>query len=270
MLTRRPRVAAAVEKPSVAWHLMSGTYCSIFLPDRCEQVEYWYNKVATRVQREVFRRLCHEIHNQDPDRGVPRGVAMYTVQYKTCEAKTIIKYHGSVLSELGRKKAYAWLLHDSNRRDREYFTEIFTGLEVSFTPQSVMKKDYKAPDVDSYGDIDRTHFLSSIDWFNPESKRNRTREQVMKYGSGLNSLRVEKISAKKPKGQLDGFSPLVVLGMGGGAGENEKVRESLKSEQPERYFTVDGCTVFVAGGRARKQSTEGGGRDRVITTFYDT
>lgn len=268
MFSRRRKVAVVAERPSLTWHLMREEYHPIFVTDSSERIEYWYNKLATQHQRENFRRICKEISQQDPERGLPEMSALYSLQYCICEADSMIRHYGFMFSVLGKKLARLWIMHDASHRDKNTFTELFTGLQTDFIPKSVMKTDFQPPEQGDYEGIDRSHFLSSIDWFNPESKRNLPRVDIQKFGNKIASTRAS-LPVKKPKNQFDGVSPLAVLGYTGDLDtEIEKLREKQqKSEEAERYYVEDGCTVYVAGRKENRRAATLS-KNRVIATFY--
>ncbi|RNF25326.1 uncharacterized protein Tco025E_02349 [Trypanosoma conorhini] len=272
MNTRFRKLVPLPQKPSVKWHLMHEEYHPIFAPERREQVEYWYNKTATGKQRDSFRRICQEIYTQDPDMQDPEYTAEYTCQVAFCEAKMMIKHYGIVLSDLGKRLARIWILHVATPREKDNFREVFTGAQSQFIPQTVMKVDYTPPDEEAYEGIDRSNFLCCVDWTNLEAQEKRA--QIYRQRHSVESLRLTKDRPRvtKPKNQFDGISPLDALGY---AGDNEeeaisKLRKKLEEKaESDRYFTVDGCTVYVAGGAKKANpSTIGSTKHGVIATVY--
>ncbi|KEG09851.1 hypothetical protein DQ04_04531010 [Trypanosoma grayi] len=230
---------------------MHEEYYPIFAPEYREQVEYWYNKTATGKQRNTFRRICQEIYAQDPDKEEPVYCALYTRQVAQCEVKVMMKNYGIVLSDLGRKLARVWIMHVASRRDKESFREVFTGAQSRFLPVSVMKTDYVPPDEEVYGEVDRSNFLCSVDWSNPEAQEERQRLRQQRFGSRRLTVPSNRPRVTKPKNQFDGVSALATLGYAG-ADEEETIKTLRKKldehAELDRYYTVDGCTVYVAGG----------------------
>nr|CCC94859.1 unnamed protein product [Trypanosoma congolense IL3000] len=269
MIPHRRKEAIVKEQPSLTWHLMSEEYHPMFVAGSSERIEYWYNKIATRVQRESFRRICKEIFYQQQDRESPHFDQLYSEQYCRCEAETMIRYYGSLLTAFGKKAAQNWIMHDASGRDKTLFTEVFTALQVSFVPKSVMKTDFVTPNKEAYEGIDRSNFLSSIDWYNPESKRNLPRVDRIRFGTAVGPTQrraTERVIRRR--GQFEGVSPLVALGYTGDMEEEiEKLQvKQQQGEESERYYTVDGCTVYVAGGRKKDHGSTS--RNRVIATFF--
>lgn len=89
--------------------------------------------------------------------------ASYTILVEKQDALLMIKFYGSVLTDVGKSKAHAWIIHSSNRRRRDNFRDVFTGCQTVFKKKSVMRRDYVAPEGESYHD-DRTYFHRSVDW----------------------------------------------------------------------------------------------------------
>ncbi|KAH9593109.1 hypothetical protein LSM04_001527 [Trypanosoma melophagium] len=250
MNTRYRKLVPVPYKPSVKWHLMHEEYYPIFAPERREQVECWYNKTATGKQRDAFRCICERMYAQDPDKQEPEYCAVYTRNAALCEVKMMIKEYGVVLSELGKKLARVWILHEASRRDKDSFREVFTGAQSLFIPVSVMKADYVTPEEEVYKDIDRSNFLSSIDWSNSKASAKRQELHQQKSGQKRLTLGEHHPRVTKPKSQFDGINPLATLGYTDISEEKaiEKLREKLDEHaNSDRYYTVDGCTVYVAG-----------------------
>ncbi|ORC91567.1 uncharacterized protein TM35_000051630 [Trypanosoma theileri] len=250
MNTRHRKLAPIPYKPSEKWHLMHEEYFPIFVPDRREQVEYWYNKTATGQQRDAFRRICERMYAQDPNKQEPEYSAAYTRNIAICEVKVMLKEYGEVLSELGKRLARVWILHEATRRDKETFREIFTGAQTLFIPVSVMKADYVAPDEEVYKDMDRSNFLSSVDWSSSKESEKRQELHRKKFGEKRLTLEQQRPRVTKPKNQFDGINPLATLGYTDISEEEAvvKLREKLEEHaNSDRYYTVDGCTVYVAG-----------------------
>ncbi|EKG03364.1 hypothetical protein TCSYLVIO_005592 [Trypanosoma cruzi] len=272
MNTRFRKLSPLPQKPSVKWHLMHEEYHPIFAPERREQVEYWYNKTATGRQRNTFRRICQEMYTLDPDKEDPVYTAEYTCQVSFCEVKMMIKHYGAVLSDLGKRLARVWILHVATPREKENFREVFTGAQSLFCPVTVMKADYTPPDEDAYKEIDRTNFLCSVDWTNLEAQEKRKQVHQQRYFSKSLSLASNRPRVTKPKNQFDGVSPLATLGY---AGDSEEAISTLRKKleetrESDRYFTVDGHTVYIAGGPKKANPVFAGSKkNAVIATVYD-
>ncbi|RNF05113.1 hypothetical protein TraAM80_04842 [Trypanosoma rangeli] len=272
MNTRFTKIVPLPSKPSVKWHLMHEEYYPIFVPERREQVQYWYNKIATGKQRDTFRRVCQEIYTQDPDLPDPEYTAKYTLQVAFCEVKIMLKHYGLVLSDVGKKLARVWILHVASPRDKDSFREVFTGAQSVFIPLSVMKTDYRSPDEDAYEGIDRSNFLWSVDWTNLEAEEKRAQIYRQRHSTRSLSLQTDRPRVTKPKNQFDGFSPLTALGYADDTEEEaiNKLRNKLEETgESDRYFTVDGCTVYVAGGSKKANpSNVSSTKHGVIATVY--
>lgn len=266
---------------------MNEAFYPIFLEEKREQVEFWYNMVATGCQRNQFRRICNEIFVQDPNKADPTYAASYTAIVDVEDARLILKYYGLVLSEdIGKPRARTWLLHiGTNHRIRDEFRSCFTGCQTEFRSESVMHKDYQPPEEEHYLK-DRTHFVRSVDWSSiGVREKMKLLEEHRRSMGGVNVSTLDKRASQiaeerlatlrprervtKPKNQFDGVNVLTTLGYT--ETEQEEAVKQLKAKveadrQVEQYYVdADGCTVYKArathgqAGRANGTSAPGDG-----------
>lgn len=184
MNTRRKMMKASPEVTSCNWHLMHEPYHAIFQEIYRENIEYWYNLCANGRQRNEFREICGEIFKmkvpQTGDAGAPavanhnstsnnnnisgngnNGVTVeepslengfyntkYTENFNKQEAQILIANYGRILTDLGREKAYLFLLLDcrNDSRRKQKFRSVFCGAQsIIMSHESVMHKDFTLP-----------------------------------------------------------------------------------------------------------------------------
>ncbi|CAJ1035436.1 hypothetical protein Q4I30_007125 [Leishmania utingensis] len=262
MNTRRKMVQAKPDIPSTQWHLMNEAFYPLFEADKRQHVEYWYNMAATGVQRDIFRRICSAIYQQDPATPDPIFDADFTETVELEEVRLLLKNYGAVLSDtVGKPKTRVWLLHcGKSNRDRNEFRSVFTGCQTTYERRSVMHTDYVAPDADSYPD-NRTHFVRRVDWTSLKKREamvgleaeRRTYGGVV--GSQLDKLPVNSDGKPiqritKPKNQFDGVNFLASLGFDGVPMEEAvaqlKAKQEAHLEAEWYYVDKDGSTVYKA------------------------
>ncbi|KAG5495198.1 hypothetical protein JKF63_02253 [Porcisia hertigi] len=277
MNTRRKMIQAKPDNPSKRWHLMNEAFHPLFVDDKRGQVEYWYNMVASGLQRDNFRRICNEMYRQDPATPDPSFNAAFTETVELEQVHLLLKNYGFVLSDtIGKPMARVWLLHcGTSSRDRKDFRAVFTGCQSTYERSSVMHTDYVAPDADKYP-TDRTHNLRSVDWtnLNARSAMQDLEEQRRLHGAvtgsqlrrrsttiaeeqrRFNSDGTLKPRITKPKNQFDGVNFLSSLGFDGVPSEEAlaqlKANREAYREAEWYYVDKDGSTVYKA--RATKGS----------------
>lgn len=267
MNTRRKFIQPKPDRPSSHWHLMKEAYHSIFLPEVREHVEYWYNMGATGAQREFFRDICKEIYAQDPNVADPTYPSEYTAFVDKEEAMLMLKNFGLTLTDLGKQKARAWILHAANRRRRDHFRDVFTGCQTVFHNISVMKNDYAPPEDFRYPDS-RTFFHRDVDWTSLRGRNNiqklreqREKEAGMEREKKLAEPQYPRVT--KPKNQFDGVNVLSTLGFGDMPAEEAiakmKARRDAHQESEMYYVDADGSTVYRAGVLYKANSSKSEG-----------
>ncbi|GET91978.1 hypothetical protein, conserved [Leishmania tarentolae] len=280
MNTRRKMVQSKPNVPSTHWHLMSEDFYPIFEADKRQHVEYWYNMTATGLQRDIFRRICNAIYQQDPTTPDPTFNVAFTETVELEQVRLLLKNYGVVLSDnVGKPKTRVWLLHcGKSSRDRNEFRSVFTGCQTTYERRSVMNTDYVAPDPDSYPD-DRTHFVRSVDWTSLKTREEMAKlEAQRRANGGVMGSQLEKLPSiiaeerrrmnnggkplqrtTKPKNQFDGVNVLSSLGFDGVPAEEAlaqlKANRDAHREAEWYYVEKDGSTVYKA--RITKGATVG-------------
>lgn len=267
MNTRRKFIQPKPDIPSSHWHLMQQAYHSIFLPEYRDHVEYWYNMGATGVQRDFFRDICKEIYAQNPDAEDPAYPSEFTAVVHKEEADLMIKNYGLTLTDLGKKKARAWILHVANRRRRDNFRDVFTGCQTIFKNLSVMKADYTPPEDYRYPDS-RTYFHRDVDWTSLRGRTNiqklaEMREKEAGFEREKKLAGPPQPRVTKPKNQFDGVNVLSTLGFGNMPPEEAiaqmKARRDAHQESEMYYIDTDGSTVYRAGVQYKANSNKNEG-----------
>ncbi|KAG5469508.1 hypothetical protein LSCM1_02731 [Leishmania martiniquensis] len=280
MNTRRKMMQVEPNVPSTKWHLMNEAFYPLFEDDKRPHVEYWYNMVATGVQRDIFRRICHAIYEQDATTPDPTFDAHFTETVEREQVYLLLKNYGVVLSDaVGKPKARVWLLHcGKSNRDRNEFRSVFTGCQSTYEQRSVMHTDYLPPDADSYPD-DRIYFKRSVEWNSLKKQKERQSLEAQRLTClGVSESQAATCSATgsideqqrrtnsdekprsritKPKNQFDGVNFLSSLGFDGVPTDEAiaqlKAKQSAYREAEWYYVDEDGCTVYKA--RCAKGST---------------